>query len=74
TGSVKGRTPDSGWIDFPDTGIDVYHGPHKDLGVVTADRADVNGVNTKWVGDRAAGNGWIDFPQTGTTVHKNGTE
>ncbi|MED7948411.1 hypothetical protein, partial [Streptomyces sp. BE303] len=46
----------------------------KDLGVVTADRADVNGVNTKWVGDRAAGNGWIDFPQTGTTVHKNGTE
>ncbi|MGW2541755.1 hypothetical protein ACWC5I_12995, partial [Kitasatospora sp. NPDC001574] len=74
TGSVKGRTPDSGWIDFPDTGIDVYHGPDKDLGTVTADRADVNGVNTTWVGDRDHGNGWIDFPQAGTTVHKDGTQ
>ncbi|WP_327675243.1 hypothetical protein [Kitasatospora sp. NBC_00458] len=74
TESVKGRTSDSGWIDFPDTGIDVYHGLNKDLGVVTADRADVNGVNTKWVGDRAAGNGWIGFPQNGIDVRKDGTQ
>ncbi|MGV9271475.1 hypothetical protein ACWDRR_43315 [Kitasatospora sp. NPDC003701] len=72
-GSVKGRTSDSGWIDFPDTGIDVYHGLNKDLGVVTADRADVSGVNTQWVGDRAAGSGWLEFPKTGAILHKDGT-
>ncbi|MFG2147164.1 hypothetical protein ACGFRG_23635 [Streptomyces sp. NPDC048696] len=71
---VKGQTAASGWIDFPDTGIHVYHGPNPDLGVVTADRTDVNGVNTKWVGDHAAGNGWIEFPKSGTTVHKDGSQ
>ncbi|MFI9329346.1 hypothetical protein ACIGZJ_17600 [Kitasatospora sp. NPDC052868] len=72
TGSVKGRTPASGWIDFPDSGVDVFHGPNRDLGVVTADRLDVLGVNTKWVGDRNSASGWLEFPQSGINVRKDG--
>ncbi|MEV7866046.1 hypothetical protein AB0P17_08070 [Streptomyces sp. NPDC088124] len=72
TGTVKGRSAGSGWIDFPDTGITVHHGPNQDLGVVTAEHIDVTGVNTTWVGDRDGGKGWIGFPQSGIDVRKDG--
>lgn len=72
TGKVEGKAADSGWIDFPGTGITVHHGPSDDLGVVTAERIDVNGVNTEWVGDRDRGKGWIGFPQSGIDVRKDG--
>jgi hypothetical protein len=72
TGKVQGQAADSGWIDFPATGITVHHGPNQDLGVVTAERIDVNGVNTQWVGDRAGGKSWIGFPQSGIDVRKDG--
>ncbi|MFD7661542.1 hypothetical protein [Streptomyces sp. NPDC059788] len=64
---VKGRSPGSGWVDFPDTGITVHHGPDRDLGTVNA-----TGVNTTWVGDRDGGKGWIGFPQAGVDIRKDG--
>ncbi|MFI5530698.1 hypothetical protein ACIA8O_19370 [Kitasatospora sp. NPDC051853] len=72
TGTVKGLTTDSGRIRFPDSGVEVLHGPGEDLGVVTAERLEVNGVDTKWVGDRAAGHGWVEFPGAGIDVRRDG--
>lgn len=51
TGLVRGRTSDAGWIGFPDGGVGVHHGPTSAPGVITAERADVAGVNTRWVGN-----------------------
>ncbi|MFF8911713.1 hypothetical protein, partial [Streptomyces olivaceoviridis] len=67
--TVKGRSANSGWIDFPDTGITVHHGPNQDLGLI-----DAAGVNTTWVGDRTGAKGWIGFSQPGATVYKGGTQ
>ncbi|MFB9369923.1 hypothetical protein [Kitasatospora albolonga] len=72
TGTVKGLTTESGWIRFPDSGIEVLHGPGEDRGVVTAEQISVYGVDTRWVGDRTAGHGWTSFPDTGINVHRDG--
>ncbi|MFE5587208.1 hypothetical protein [Kitasatospora sp. NPDC056531] len=69
---VQGRTNDNGWITFPDSGVNVYHGPTNVPGVVTAARADVDGVNTKWAGSRDAGAGWVEFTPSGASLHKDG--
>ncbi|MFC5662285.1 hypothetical protein ACFP3U_04740 [Kitasatospora misakiensis] len=71
---VQGRSNDAGWITFPDSGVNLYHGPNSDLGVLTAARADVEGVNTTWAGSRDAGKGWLDFTQPGATLHKDGNQ
>ncbi|MFJ7146709.1 hypothetical protein ACIQVT_00540 [Streptomyces sp. NPDC100445] len=73
TSAVRGRGTDSGWVRFPDDGIVVGHGPGTDLGVVTADKIRVNGVNTPWVGDADGGRGWIDFTDSGIGVYKDGS-
>ncbi|MYV53495.1 hypothetical protein [Streptomyces sp. SID3212] len=65
---VRGRGDDDGWIEFPGTGLNVFHGQQKEWGTVHADKADVNGVNTKWVQGRDADDGWIEFPDTGLNV------
>ncbi|MGW6913321.1 hypothetical protein ACWGB8_05795 [Kitasatospora sp. NPDC054939] len=71
---VQGRTDDNGWITFPDSGVNVYHGPTSVPGVVTAARADVDGINTRWAGSRDAGAGWIEFPGSGVRVLRDGSE
>ncbi len=70
--SVRGHGNDAGWIEFPATGIKVGHGTGTDLGTVTADKADLNGINTAWVQGRNASDGWIAFLQTGVQVYKDG--
>ncbi|QIQ04927.1 hypothetical protein [Streptomyces liangshanensis] len=65
---VRGRGADDGWIEFPETGLNVFHGQQKEWGVVHADKADVNGVNTKWVQGRGADDGRIEFPESGLDV------
>ncbi|MFE2041244.1 hypothetical protein ACFXAZ_09985 [Streptomyces sp. NPDC059477] len=47
---VQGRKDEDGWISFPERGVNVYHGPTSTPGVITAARADVDGVNTAWAG------------------------
>ncbi|MFJ8042413.1 hypothetical protein ACIRBX_18175 [Kitasatospora sp. NPDC096147] len=69
---VKGHGDGAGWIRFPDSGVEVLHGPGEDRGVVTAERIDVDGVDTRWVGDRTAGHGWTSFPDSGINVHRDG--
>ncbi|MFJ8435303.1 hypothetical protein ACIQ9P_28805, partial [Kitasatospora sp. NPDC094019] len=71
---VQGRTNNAGWLTFPDSGVNLYHGPNSDLGVLTAARADVEGVNTTWAGSRDAGKGWLDFTRPGATLHKDGNQ
>ncbi|WP_052851052.1 hypothetical protein [Streptomyces avicenniae] len=66
---VWGRDDSDGWIEFPSSGINVYHGTGKDWGTVSADKADVNGVRTKWVWGRNDSDGWISFPESGVNVY-----
>ncbi|MFD4656799.1 hypothetical protein ACFWP2_14365 [Kitasatospora sp. NPDC058444] len=72
TEKVRGKGADAGWIELPDTGITVHHGPGPELGAVVAKRIDAEGVNTSWVGDRTAGKGWIEFPSAGISVRRDG--
>lgn len=65
---VWGLDDEDGWIDFPSSGINVYHGTSHSWGTVSADKADVNGVRTKWVWGRADADGWIEFPESGVNV------
>ncbi|WP_380283964.1 hypothetical protein [Kitasatospora purpeofusca] len=68
TALVRGRGDADGWIDFPESGVNVFHGPQREAGTVTAGSADVNSVKTKWVQGRTDSAGWIDFPDTGIEV------
>ncbi|MDF3294357.1 hypothetical protein [Streptomyces silvisoli] len=65
---VWGRNDSDGWIEFPQSGVNVFNGQQRNWGTVAADKADVNGVNTKWVQGRNASDGWIDFPKSGLRV------
>ncbi|MBC3841888.1 hypothetical protein GXW82_21820 [Streptacidiphilus sp. 4-A2] len=40
----------------------------REWGTVAAHRADLDGINTKWVQGPTAGDGWIDFPPAGLNV------
>ncbi|MFB7469693.1 hypothetical protein [Kitasatospora sp. NPDC056184] len=72
TEKVRGKGANAGWIELPDAGITVHHGPGPELGAVVAKRIDAEGVNTTWVGDRTTGKGWIEFPSAGIGVRKDG--
>ncbi|MFB8167226.1 hypothetical protein ACFC60_04635, partial [Kitasatospora purpeofusca] len=37
-----------------------------------ADKADVDGINTKWVQGRSTSDGWIEFPAEGLRVLRDG--
>ncbi|MER6360302.1 polymer-forming cytoskeletal protein [Kitasatospora sp. NPDC001527] len=62
---VRGRGDADGWIDFPETGIDVFHGLQRDLGTVDADT-----VRTRLVHGREEADGGIDFPRSGINVFR----
>ncbi|MFI6603288.1 hypothetical protein ACIBHX_44235 [Nonomuraea sp. NPDC050536] len=65
--ATKGR------VTFTGTGVEIT-GNSGGQGTVTADKADLNGVNTTWVQGRNADDGWISFPQDGLRVHQNGRD
>ncbi|WP_283138832.1 hypothetical protein [Rhizohabitans arisaemae] len=67
TASVAG-----GRITFTGEGVAVSNGAGGQ-GTMTADRADVNGVNTRWVQGRSTDDGWISFPHFGIQVSRGGT-
>ncbi|MEV6154263.1 hypothetical protein AB0L53_28325 [Nonomuraea sp. NPDC052129] len=65
-GAVDGK---KGRVTFTGTGVEISDNSGGQ-GTVTADRADVNGVNTGWVQGRGADDGWISFPKEGLNVRK----
>ncbi|MDX3105506.1 hypothetical protein [Nonomuraea angiospora] len=67
-GAVDGK---KGRVTFTDTGVEIS-GNSGGRGTVTADRADLNGVNTGWVQGRSADDGKISFPKDGLDV-RNGS-
>ncbi|MFE6872233.1 hypothetical protein ACFVFS_37525 [Kitasatospora sp. NPDC057692] len=60
---VRGRGDADGWIDFPESGVEVFHGPGRDLGTVDADT-----VKARQVRGRNEADGGIDFPERGVNV------
>ncbi|XUM01907.1 hypothetical protein ACQ86F_35965 [Streptomyces venezuelae ATCC 10712] len=57
-----------GWIEFPQSGVDVRRDGSREWGTVAADKADLNGIHTKWVQGRDGSAGWIEFPPAGVNV------
>ncbi|MEW1838990.1 hypothetical protein AB0392_13630 [Nonomuraea angiospora] len=67
-GAVDGK---KGRVTFAGTGVEISDNSGG-RGTVTADRADVNGVNTGWVQGRSSDDGKITFPKDGLDV-RNGS-
>ncbi|MEV1166958.1 hypothetical protein [Nonomuraea sp. NPDC049784] len=67
-GAVDGK---KGRVTFTGTGVEISDNSGG-RGTVTADRADLNGVNTGWVQGRSADDGKITFPKDGLDV-RNGS-
>ncbi|MFE5773081.1 hypothetical protein ACFQ7O_32550 [Streptomyces sp. NPDC056485] len=65
---VGDRDAGKGWIEFPQSGVNVRRDGKQEWGTVAADKADLNGINTKWVQGRTAADGWIEFPTAGLNV------
>ncbi|WP_182881041.1 hypothetical protein [Microbispora sp. H10949] len=75
TTSVGGPNSGDGAITFPQGGVNVMRASGTgESGTVTADKADLNGVNTRWVQGRSSNDGWISFPQGGVNVYRDGTQ
>ncbi|MEY9946643.1 hypothetical protein [Kitasatospora sp. GAS1066B] len=72
TTSVHGRNSSDGWIDFPQSGLNVHQGGSTQLGTLSADRAEVDRVNTTSVHGRNSDDGWIGFPKSGLNVYRDG--
>ncbi|MEV8635652.1 hypothetical protein AB0395_28725 [Streptosporangium sp. NPDC051023] len=66
TPRVQGTTTNWG-VTFTGTGAEISNDSGA-KGTLTADRADVTGVNTEWVQGRGAGDGKITFPKDGLNV------
>ncbi|MFE2595162.1 hypothetical protein ACFXCZ_01440 [Streptomyces sp. NPDC059396] len=64
-------TADKGRVTFSAAGAEIRD-QAGGWGTVAADRADLNGVNTKWVQGRDTGDGWIEFPKSGVNVFQDG--
>ncbi|WP_204285981.1 hypothetical protein [Microbispora amethystogenes] len=64
-------TANKGRVTFTGTGVEIF-GDSGGQGTVTADRADLNGVNTEWVQGRSADDGKITFPKDGLDVRQGG--
>lgn len=64
-------TPNKGRVTFSAEGVEIRNQTGR-WGTVAADKADVHGVNTKWVQGRTADDGWIDFPKSGVRVFRDG--
>ncbi|MEU8196419.1 hypothetical protein AB0C10_21795, partial [Microbispora amethystogenes] len=64
-------TANKGRVTFTGTGVEVFNNSGGQ-GTVTADRADLNGVNTEWVQGRSADDGKITFPKDGLDVRQGG--
>ncbi|MFE7191771.1 hypothetical protein, partial [Kitasatospora sp. NPDC057595] len=62
---VRGRGEADGWIDFPQTGVEVFHGPGRDPGTVDADT-----VKSRQVRGRGEADGGIEFPASGINVFR----
>ncbi|MFD7135454.1 hypothetical protein [Streptomyces sp. NPDC059894] len=65
---VGDRDAGKGWIEFPQSGVNVRKDGQQEWGTVAADKADLNGINTKWVQGRDSSAGWIEFPPAGLNV------
>lgn len=48
--------------------MQVYKDGKREWGTVDADKADLNGILTKWVQGRGDSAGWIEFPAAGVNV------
>ncbi|RKT12200.1 hypothetical protein BX285_6167 [Streptomyces sp. 1114.5] len=66
------QAPGKSRATFSAAGMEIHNGAGA-LGTVTADRVDVDRVNTRAVHGRTAGDGWIDFPRSGLNVHQGGS-
>ncbi|MFI6503882.1 hypothetical protein [Nonomuraea typhae] len=71
TPQVQGTAPARGYLAFTAAGLEIRN-ESGGYGVVKADRADLNGINTEWVQGRGAGDGRITFPQDGLNVTRAG--
>ncbi|MGV9379074.1 hypothetical protein ACWDRB_24875 [Nonomuraea sp. NPDC003707] len=65
-GAADGK---KGRVTFTGTGVEISDNSGG-RGTVTADRADLNGVNTGWVQGRSTDDGWIGFSKDGLDVRK----
>ncbi|MER6825038.1 hypothetical protein ABT352_03525, partial [Streptosporangium sp. NPDC000563] len=65
---VQGTT-NKGRVAFTGTGVEIFN-DSGGQGTVTADRADLNGVNTGWVQGRSADDGKVTFPKDGLDVRQ----
>ncbi|MEZ0074925.1 hypothetical protein [Planotetraspora sp. GP83] len=62
-------TANKGRVTFTDTGVEIFNNSGGQ-GTVTADKADLNGVNTEWVQGRSSDDGQITFPKDGIDVRQ----
>ncbi|NUW43663.1 hypothetical protein [Nonomuraea rhodomycinica] len=60
---------EKGRVTFTGRGVEISDNSNR-KGTVTADKADLNGVNTGWVQGRSTDDGWISFPKEGLNVRK----
>ncbi|MFI7108381.1 hypothetical protein ACIBK9_18905 [Nonomuraea sp. NPDC050227] len=73
TPRLAGSTQGDGSITFLPGGVKVWSTPGSDApGTVFADKADLDGVNTRWVQGRSSDDGWIAFSRFGLQVYPGG--
>ncbi|MER8096145.1 hypothetical protein [Streptomyces goshikiensis] len=65
---IEGTT-DKGVIVLTEDGVEVL-AADGEPGLVSAGKADVEGVTTRWVRGRDAASGWIEFPAAGLNVFR----
>ncbi|MEV4246722.1 hypothetical protein AB0J63_25285 [Streptosporangium canum] len=63
TDATKGR------VTFTGTGVEISNNSGGQS-TVTADKANLTGVNTEWVQGRSTDDGWISFPKEGVNVRR----
>ncbi|MFF7990688.1 hypothetical protein ACFZDG_12980 [Kitasatospora xanthocidica] len=68
TAWVQGPSDSDGWIEFPPSGLNVFHGQGKAWGTVWADRADLNSVTTHWTEGPDGKKSRITFTETGVKI------
>ncbi|MEV4187763.1 hypothetical protein AB0J28_40675 [Streptosporangium canum] len=66
TDATKGR------VTFTGTGVEISNNSGGQS-TVTADKADLTGVNTEWVQGKSTDDGWISFPKDGLNVYRDGS-
>ncbi|MBB2910244.1 hypothetical protein FHS43_001507 [Streptosporangium becharense] len=62
-------TANKGRVTFTGAGVEISN-DSGGQGAVTADRADLNGVNTEWVQGRSTDDGKITFPKDGLNIRQ----